>query len=466
MSLRTVTLLIGFLLMLVQSIAGLELKKTADETIAVIPSAENGASPLWCFGSSIFVRDGEKLYLSLLHTDEGIPPSCNCHWEIWKRESGRWSTLFRGGMGMEREPCPLVRMAPGELILSTHSKLMEKPFHDGKGDIPWYSKPGLIGIFPDEKDNDTAYHHYHPVFQNGAQFSDTSYRGIAVDPKNREVLLLVIDQRGKEDFQVTWLKRDNKWESLPVLEFPIRACYPQVILRDEAAHVLAIGDIVEPVEEWQKMKFAQLNRKWDYVFRRLFYTWSPNLDEEAFNEPLEIDSVDETGGYMLNLDLYLDDWGHAHVLYLKKPYHYDFMRDRYFPGSEMTVSLEYAVIENGKVSKQKTIIEGSAEAEFPHGKEQIHIWSGRLHPLSDGSLGVIYTGAWMDSESAEKTGMFFTRLSEEGEVERTIPLPVRKTLNGLFFTNTGRSGSDVGDHLDIVGAVFDGEALRNALSGV
>ena len=35
---------------------------------------------------------------------------------------------------------------------------------------------------------------------------------------------------------------------------PIRACYPQVALRDRAAHVLAIGDIVEPNEAWRAHK--------------------------------------------------------------------------------------------------------------------------------------------------------------------------------------------------------------------
>ena len=206
--------LIGIFLSGTVGLPGLELKKVADEMIAVIPSADNGASPLWCFGSSIFVRDGEDLYLSLLQTDLGLPPNGNCHWEIWKRTGGQWRTLFRGGEGMEREPCPLLRMAPGELILSTQSKVMEKPFQDGKGASSWYSKPGLTGIFPDEEDNDAVYHHYHPVFQDGAQFSDTSYRGIGIDPGNREILLLVIDQRGDENFQVSWLRSDKGWKSL------------------------------------------------------------------------------------------------------------------------------------------------------------------------------------------------------------------------------------------------------------
>ena len=452
--------LFGIMLGATGGLFGLELKKVADEMIAVIPSADNGASPLWCFGSSIFVRDGEDLYLSLLQTDQGLPPNGNCHWEIWKRAGGHWKTLFRGGEGLEREPCPLLRMAPGELILSTQSKVMEKPFHDGKGAISWYAKPGLTGIFPNESENETVFHHYHPVFPNGAQFSDASYRGAGVDPKNRELLLLVIDQRGDEDYQVSWLKSDETWQSLPVLKFPIRACYPQVVLRDWRAHVLAIGDIVEPIEEWRKMKFSQLQRRWDYVFRRLFYTWSPDLEQETFGKPLEIDSVDTTGGNMLNLDLYVDERNRAHILYLKNPYQYAFMRDRYFPGARMSVSLEYVVIEEGRVLSRNTLVEGSAEEEFPQGVENLHLWSGRLHPLPDGSLGVLYSGAWKGDRGDERKGMFFARISKSGIVEQTMELPVSKTLTGSFFTNTRRSGSDVGKRLDIIGAVFDGKAYE------
>ena len=49
----------GLLLSASGGLSGLELKKVADETIAVIPSADNGASPLWCFGSSIFMKKAE-----------------------------------------------------------------------------------------------------------------------------------------------------------------------------------------------------------------------------------------------------------------------------------------------------------------------------------------------------------------------------------------------------------------------
>jgi len=112
---------------------------------------------------------------------------------------------------------------------------------------------------------------------------------------------------------------------------------------------MAIGDIVEPVEEWRKLKFEKLNRKWDYVFRRLFYTWTPNIKNASFSVPIEIDTVEETCGHINNLDLYIDKAGAAHLLYLKRPHQYAFIRDKYFPGEDMTAELEYVVVKAGKV---------------------------------------------------------------------------------------------------------------------
>ena len=48
------------------------------------------------------------------------------------------------------------------------------------------------------------------------------------------------------------------------IRFPICACYPQVAVRDGAAHVLAIGDVVEPVAAWRDYKKEKSGSAWDY----------------------------------------------------------------------------------------------------------------------------------------------------------------------------------------------------------
>ncbi|MBT5816522.1 MAG: hypothetical protein HOI15_19520 [Opitutales bacterium] len=430
---------------------GAKIEKIVEETIDLVPSPNNGASPLWCFGSSIFVRDADRIYLSLLRPDAAYEPSCNAHWEVWGRDSNVWEQQFTGGSGLEREPCPLGLLGSGELVLSIHPKFAVKPFQDGKGDVSWYCQPNLLGIDPDATDNDAAYSHYHPIFPNGAQFTQHSYRGMGIDRKSRDILLMVIDQR-EEHYQPSWKDGEGKWRVLPLVEFPIRSCYPQIALKDGAAHVLAIGDIVEPVEEWRNAKYRELGSDWDYVFRRLFYTWTPRMEESGFVEPIEIDSVDETGGHLLNLDLYLDEQNRAHLLYLKKPYQHAFMRDRYFPGEAMTVSLEYVVIDEGRVVSRHTLVKGSTENVDSKSESEMEIRYGRFHPLSNGSLGVIYSGIWGDRVD-NQSGMFFSTISENGQLLGHKTLPVDRPITGTFFTNSPRSGSDVGDRLDVIGAL-------------
>lgn len=84
---------------------------------------------------------------------------------------------------------------------------------------------------------------------------------------------------------------------------------PAGALHNRAAHVPAIGDIVEPVEAWRTLKYEKMRRDWDYVFRRLFYTWTADIRQTPFSTPVEIDTVEETCGYILNLDLYVDGSG-------------------------------------------------------------------------------------------------------------------------------------------------------------
>ena len=438
----------------------LKVRLLTEETIETVASPHNGASPLWCFGASILVRDRDQLYLSLLRPDEGHEPYCNAHWELWRRDDRGWSELHRGGEGREREPCPIGLLGEGEIVLSIQPGIMPKPFQDGHGDVPWLCQPGVFLIDAMRTGGeDSVFTNLQPVFPAGSRFSQHSYRGLGLDRVNREILLMVQEQTD-DRYQPTWMSRDRRWHPLPLLEFPIRACYPQVALVDRAAHVLAIGDIVEPVDAWRQAKFEASGQKWDYVFRRLFYTWSPNLETGGFIDPIEIDSVDETAGSMRNLDLYVDKDGRAHLLYLKQNHQYAFMRDRFFPGRPMAVSLEYAVVVQGKVVMRQTLFSGSAEEDRATGQDSMSVGFGRFHPLPDGQLGVVMSGSWLDAGGGIETGLFLSMLSDGGAVLQTVRLPAERPLIGTFFTNTPRGGSDVGSRLDLLGAFHVGESFE------
>ena len=134
-----------FFLMTGVSLSALEAVLVAEETIDTVRNPKNGASPLWCFGSHIFVRDRETLYLSLLRPDDRAPVYCNAHWELWRRDDQGWNEMYRGGEALEREPCPIGLLGEGELVLSIQPKYAPRPFGVEDGEYSWFCQPELTG---------------------------------------------------------------------------------------------------------------------------------------------------------------------------------------------------------------------------------------------------------------------------------------------------------------------------------
>ncbi len=436
--------------------APLRVRVLADETITSTPLPGNGANPLWAFGAPMLVRQGGAVWTSILVTDAGAKPYCNTHWELWRRSASKaaWEKVRVGPAATEREPCPIALLDNDTLVLSANPKVMQRG-SDAEGSRWWFCQPVLPAFaVNDPRDNDDV-RLFAPAFPPGTTFRQHSYRGLAADPVARELLLLMIDG---DDYQPTLRDAAGGWHPLPGLHFPIRACYPQVVLRDHFACALAIGDIVEPNQAWKEEKFRMLQREWDYAFRRLFYAWTPDV-ANGFGRPLELDSVEDTAGAMRNLDLLLDRAGRAHVLYFKQNIQYDFIRDRFFPGQAITASIEHVVIEGGRVVRRealltKTSADGSSARRGFRG-------FGRLHELADGRMLALIT--LQGAASAAEPGVMTIR-----QVEPTGSLnaePTRVRISGRafagqpFFTNTPRGGSAPGSHVDLLGAEGDDDTM-------
>ena len=217
---------------------------------------------------------------------------------------------------------------------------------------------------------------------------------------------------------------------------------------------MAIGDIVEPVAEWRKLKYEKLKRDWDYVFRRLFYTYTDDIRSTGFCAPIEIDTVEKTGGHIRNLDMYIDENGAAHLLYTKQPHQYDFIRDKYFPDETMSAFLEYVIVKDGKVLSRQTL------AERPAGPNGFEPSFGRFHISGAGELYVIAAGTSV--ENGKRTSGNFLARMPEGKNKPKFTLIELKHPFGNFFTNTPRGGSKPSDFIDIFGIADDSPNLRYA----
>ncbi|MHC4559718.1 MAG: hypothetical protein ACYS80_20695 [Planctomycetota bacterium] len=316
-----------------------------------------------------------------IETGKDIPPLCNTRWQLWHRSTDGWKVEQSEKNYRQREPCPIAGFQQGTVFLSVNPSIESVGTKYGR------CEPLVLEFAPENLGGSVKIHR--PMWADGTYFTDHSYRGFAADGINGELILLNINAQTGEQF-VSYCDSKGNWHRKGKIKFPIRACYPQVALRDGSAHVMAIGDIVEPIEEWKKLKFEKLKQKWDYVFRRLFYTYTDDIKTADFRIPIEIDTVEDTCGHIQNLDLYVDPAGAAHLLYLKRPYQYEFIRNKYFPNRAMTVHLVYVVVKEGRVVSRKMLAETSKDSI---GLEPSF---GRFHISNNRELYVIVAGTAND----------------------------------------------------------------------
>ena len=413
-----------------------------EQVVTRYTPANNGAGPLWCYGSTVIARQADDVYLSIIETGKDVPPLCNTRWQLWHFSQGKLSIAKTEADFRQREPCPIAVFHKGPVFLSVNPSTEPPGVQYG----PCW--PLILELKPQDLGGSPEIHE--PRWADGNYFTDHSYRGFAADGAKGELLLLNINAGTGEQF-VSYRDRKGIWHQKGKIKFPIRSCYPQVALREGSAHVMAIGDIVEPVEQWRKLKFEKLKRKWDYVFRRLFYTCTPDITTTDFIAPVEIDTVEETCGHIRNLDLYVDQTGAAHLLYIKRPHQYAFIRDKYFPGENMTVHLEYAVVKDGKVKSRRTLSETSLNAK---GLEPSF---GRFHITPDGKLWVVAAGTRTGSDFGNYVGRVPPGSAKPKFIRIALKHPFRS-----FFTNTPRGGSRPSNIIDLFGIADDGPNLRYA----
>ncbi len=414
-----------------------------EETITTCLSPNNGAGPMWCYGSPLVVRKGNDVFVSIMETGEGVEPLCNTRWRLFKRDAEGWNLIQTQKDFRLREPSPLVSFKGGPLFMSITPSIEPPGTHYGRCATQLLRFDLPDPLEPPEIEN--------PVWDGDPYFTDHSYRGVCSDGENGEILWMNIDAKTSTQ-HISHRDRMGRWKYLEGIDFPVRSCYPQVALKAGAAHALAIGDIVEPIKEWQAYKHEQSGRKWDYVFRRLFYTYTPNIHEASFSEPLEIDTTESTSGHITNLDLWIGPEGEAHILYLKSTVQSTVMRDRFFPGLPILKTLEYTVVNEGQIVKRETLLVGG-EGDFEYSAKY-----GRFHSTPDGRLWAVFPGM-RKTEAGTISRMFLMQVHPIIDRENILGVELDPVFGG-FFTASERGGSEPSWTLDLFGQF--GELLRYA----
>jgi len=416
-----------------------------EERVYTYADAGNGAGPLWCYGSTCVVRAGKDVFVSGLETLPERKPLNNCRWVLYRRSATGWEILRKDETGRTREPCPLAITRGGRLYLSANPTLTPPDTYNGP------ARPELLRF--DVRHPDRPPETLLPVWPGSPAFTEHSYRGLCADGRRREVLLMNI--LGYEAQYWSFLDAGGKWTASGKWPFPvgaeyekpepIRLCYPVLAMKNRSAHMLAISDIIEPVREWREFKRALTGQEWDYDFRRLFYAWTPDITRRNFGDAIEIASREKTCGQITNLDMWLEKPDRAHLLWLERSVWHPQMRDRFFPGTPLTVSLEYAVVERGQVIRRVTLAKGG------EGADPVHPGYARFHATPEGKLYVLafFSGSRPDGSQVSENRLL--ELSADGRVARSWTLALQHPFTS-FMTATERAGCEPSHTLDVIGA--------------
>ena len=403
-----------------------------EESIYTYTDAKNGAGPFWCLGNSCIVRYGDDVFVSGLETLENAKPLNNVRWLLFKREEEGWF-LQIADEERQREPCPLAIFSDGRLILSVNPTLTEPDTYEG------LANPHLLQF----QANDLSIPPVtlQPEWVHNPGFGEHSYRGLGVDGVNHELVLF--NNYEYDDQYWAFLNSKGEWINRGLIRYAERCCYQNISLVNGVCHIQAVTDIVEPNTEWLAWKKEFTGREWDYVFRKLFYYYHPDMSIGQFSEPLEIENVDATAGHIRNLDLWISPDGAAHLLYLKMNIGMPEMRDVFFPNEPLLTSLEYCIVKENEVVHRSTLLTGNGDlsSDLP--------LDAHLHEAADGRLFLVY----ITQDSADKTCIenYIVEIVNGEFASAPVKLPMEKPLT-FFMTANKRNGCAPSDWIDLYGS--------------
>lgn len=415
----------------------------AEEDVYSYTNADNGAGPLWCHGSTCLVRIGAEVFASGIETLPNIKPLNNCRWTLYQRGQDGWRCLRADENGRTREPSPMAGFHDGPLFLSANPTLTPAGTYSGP------ARPEILQFAA--KDAKAPFERLLPVWDGDPVFTEHSYRSFAADGPRRELILL--QNIAYTHAEWAFRDREGKWITQGQLRWPdgaeypkpepIRVCYPNVLLKKRGVHFCGVSDIVEPYPEWRVFKQQLTGQEWDYDFRRLFYTWTPDVTREKFRPWVEIASRDKTCGWIMPGDLWLGPDGDVHVVWTERAID-ERLRGKFFPDAKQSHAVNYAIVREGKVVRRRPLM--LAEEGKPG-----EIGScPRFQVTPDNRLFVV---CYASGQSADGKAVSENRLVEllpGGEVGPWVRVPFAQPFTS-YFTATVRGGSPASETLELLG---------------
>jgi hypothetical protein len=407
-----------------------------EESIYTTPLANNGAGLTWDFSSTNLVRVGDRVFASGIETMPGVAPLNNVQATLWHREGTSWSRVWKD-TDRQREPCPLVAL-PGlqKILLYSNPTLTALDTYDGP------AKPVLFEFSTTDPNRTPETNH--PEWEGSPPFKSNSYRSFAADGASGETILF--QNFNMDHAEWTFLDQQGLWPAKGKLMFPtdgspakpVRVAFPNVGLKNRALHFVGVSDIIETNADWYNWK-VQHDVTFLYVFRRLYYTWSPDITQGDFHPWIEIANREHYAGTTLPGDLWIAPNGDIHLVWTEQALD-PTLRPTFFPSAKQRYEINYAILHDGQVLFRRTLV--AADEGTP---DPIPI-NPRFHVTPDNRLFVFFYA---------QAPVFENRMLEilpGGKITPAIRVPLKTPFASRYFTATPRGGSETSDTLDLLGS--------------
>ena len=447
------TVFITFAVILIGMVAGLpslaesgKLRPVVEveEDVYSYEPANNGAGPMWCHGNTSIVRIGDQVFASGIETIADASPLNNCLPRLFRRTDSGWERIYEG-KGRTREPSPMVVYPQGRVFMSVNPTLTEPNTYGGP------AKPQILEFSATDPKEEHKTHL--PAWLGQPAFTEHSYRSFAADGENGELILFQNSGFGHAEW--AFMDRNGKWPAQGKLVWPwgaeydkpqhIRVCYPNVALRNRAVHFCGVSDIVEPYNAWREYKHELTGRKWDYDFRRLFYTWSDDIATGKFHDWVEISSRDKTAGWISPRDLYVAPDGDVFVMWGERALD-ERLREKFFPDEKQSYTLYYAIVRQGKEILRTALVQGG------EGLGGERPGDACFQVTEDGRLLAFYHVSGTDTEGKGISEHRLVEIDRDGSHSEPVVVKMKTPL-GSFFSATIRAGCQPSNILDLFGDI-------------
>ena len=417
-----------------------KIKVETEETVYEYVNPDNGSGPMWCHGNTCIVRFGDHLVASGMETIDDMLPYNNTRWMLFERTATGWELFLKDEKERTREPSPLGLLnKTGKIILSVNPTLTEPGIQNGP------AAPQILKF--DARDLHAGYSTLMPQWEGNPAFTEHTYRSLAVDGPADEFILF--QNTGYSHAEWTYFDGNGDWKRQGKLVWPweeeyevpqhVRICYPAVQFKDREVHFLGVSDIVEPKKAWKDYKFKLTGRKWDYDFRRLFYTWSRDISSGQFEEWVEVASREHTGGHIFPCDLWRAPDGSVHILWTEKALD-ERLHEDFFPQEKQNHALNHAILQEGEVIYRQSIMLSEESDELLPGR-------GRFQVTPENRLFVFYRVYGRDSEFTENR---VVEILKDYRLSAPVKVDLKRPFSS-FFTATVRGGSEPSNIIDVLG---------------